>query len=67
VIEVSFNEDTQTTNIGSHDWLGASKRSQIRSYSPTVSNPGDPVAAGALLAEGVAGESIVALVLLGDL
>ena len=43
------------------------KRPQIRSYSPTVSNPEDAVAAGALLAEGVAGESGVALVLLADL
>jgi hypothetical protein len=39
VIEVSFNRDTQTMNIGSHNWLSASKRLQIRSYlSTTVSN-----------------------------
>lgn len=33
---MSFNENTQTMNVGSHDWLEASKDMQIRSYLPSA-------------------------------
>lgn len=31
---MSFDENTQTTNVGSRDWLEASKNMRIRGYLP---------------------------------
>lgn len=35
---MSFDENTQTMNVGSSDWLEASKDMKIRSYLPPVGN-----------------------------
>jgi len=39
-------------NIGGHDWLGAGKRLQIRSYLPTLTNIDSTMAIGSASASG---------------